>query len=298
MDTATQGVETLKWKGGDRPAIMIFGNDNKLGPEFRERAMSFLDKRCIVAKMTEGPEDKFVPAPWMNDVDFTIVFGGDGTMLRAAKEIAWSGVPVIGVNLGTVGFLTEISPSEFEDKMDLVLAGEGKVSQRMMLECKAGGESFSAINDMVINSHGQVTLDFEISIDGIEVADFRGDGLIIATPSGSTGYNLSAGGPLISPGVQAIAVTAICAHSLTTRPVVVNDKEVIKVRMPTDSYRGHEPVLIADGEVVRDLEPGEEIEVRRHEELSFNLLQLEPNRHYQTMRDKLHWGRSVKHLQK
>ena len=286
--------EMFNGVGTEIQTILVICNPHKMDSLFHEKSMRFLNVHFDVIK-----DDIDNRTPGQKRPEFAVVFGGDGTMLRAAQALSKLDfpLPAIGVNLGTVGFLTEISPDKFEEQMAEVVFGGGQVSNRMMLQCSVGdnkGDPFVALNDIVIQGKGQVTLDFEICIDGIEVADFRGDGLIISTPSGSTGYNLSAGGPLISPGVNAIAVTAICPHSLTTRPVVVGADEIIKIRLPKDTFRGREPVVIVDGQVSDELTCGDEIEIRRHRN-PFRLLQLNPRGHYQTMRDKLHWGRSIKH---
>ncbi len=273
---------------------MIIGHPGKPGVrEMVERVTPWLQQRALICG-THIDSDCAVDA---SGCDFVLVFGGDGTMLSAARRLDGAAAPAVGINLGRMGFLAEIGPEAFEEKMERVLAGEGRVSERMMLECEvqtAGGERkgpFTALNDVVI-ARGALSqaIVFEIWIDGEPVSQYQGDGLLVSTPTGSTGYNLSAGGPVVSPGVRALILTPICPHSITNRPVVIGPDEVVEVRMPREA---REAVLTADGQDNEPLEGDAIVTVRRSERV-FRMLELDATGRYANLRDKLHWGRSVK----
>lgn len=277
-----------------RKRVLIIGHSSKPGvSEMVKRVTPWLEQRCEVCGVhldNDAPLDA-------SGCDFVLVFGGDGTMLSAARRLQGAAAPAVGINLGRMGFLTEIGPDAFEEKIERVLAGEGTVSERMMLECcvrKPDGECkgpFTALNDVVI-ARGSLSqaIDFEIWINGERVSQYQGDGLIVSTPTGSTGYNLSAGGPVVSPGVGALVLTPICPHSVTNRPVVIGPDDVVEIRMPREA---REAILTADGQVHEPLGDDAVVEIQRSERV-FRMLELGSGGQYATLRDKLHWGRSVK----
>lgn len=172
------------------------------------------------------------------DVDCIIVLGGDGTVLQAARETKKLLVPIIGVNLGTVGYMTEIEPANLEDALDRLIKGEYKRERRMMLNGRVvhsdgRQEEGWALNDIVISRSGSLQIiKFNIYINGQFLHNYNADGMIVTTPTGSTGYNLSAGGPLIEPKAKLIMLTPICPHSLNQRSIILSPEDEIDIEIP------------------------------------------------------------------
>lgn len=172
------------------------------------------------------------------DIDCMIVLGGDGTVLQAARETKRLLVPIIGVNLGTVGYMTEIEPANLEEALDRLVKGEYKKERRMMLNGKVirsdGSEEEGwALNDIVISRSGSLQIiKFNIYINGQFLHNYNADGMIVTTPTGSTGYNLSAGGPLVEPNAKLIMLTPICPHSLNQRSIILSPEDEIEIEIP------------------------------------------------------------------
>ncbi|HSA95520.1 MAG TPA: NAD(+)/NADH kinase, partial [Acidobacteriota bacterium] len=220
--------------------------------------------------------------------DFVVVLGGDGTLLSVAHHAAEAGVPVMGVNLGRLGFLTEIPVSEMLLTLDAFLAdGESLVSPRWLLEARTETSVAHCLNDVVITKGALARMiEYGIVIDGKEVAALKADGLIVCTPTGSTAYSLSAGGPIIQPQAHAILVTPICPHTLTFRPLIVSWASEIKVKLLTG---GEEVFLTLDGQRGSGLARYDEITIRKSgRELR---LVTSPRRDYfDLVKEKLNWG--------
>jgi NAD+ kinase len=196
----------------------------------------------------------------VGDADLAIVLGGDGTMLRALRRFLGTSVPVLGVNLGRVGFLASVEAGSLEDEVGRVLDGGYEVVELPALEAEAGGERWLAVNDVVVTSATigrMIQLGWEVG--GEELGTLACDGLICSTPSGSTAYNLSNGGPVLVWGLQAMTITFIAPHSLHARPLVVPRGRDLRVTNSTD---GGAATVLADGHEVGKLEPGETVEAR------------------------------------
>lgn len=226
-------------------------------------------------------------------VDLVIVLGGDGTILSVARALDRCDVPVLAVNLGTLGFLAEISKDELFERLDAILDNEFRIETRMRLEVQVERESgerlhFIALNDAVIaKSTLSRMIDLETRADGVVVTTYHADGLIAATPTGSSAYSLSAGGPLLLPGIAAIVLTPICPHALTQRPVVLPEHSEVEIQV-RDS-RGGEVHLTVDGQVGCELTEGDRVELRRSD-APLRML-TPPNRNrFEVMRSKLNWG--------
>jgi len=224
-------------------------------------------------------------------VDVVAVFGGDGTMLCAARIVADSGVPILGVNLGSLGFLTEVKPEEMHAALESLLAGEYQLEDRMLLEIEVSKRDRSltrylALNDAVINKGALARIiELEVSVNSQLVTLTRSDGLIISTPTGSTGYSLSAGGPILYPTLAALIITPICPHTLTNRPVVVPDGVVVGVCL----RHGTDVMLTVDGQVGMPLEQGDCLTVRKATPV-LRLVQSKGNPFFKLLREKLKWG--------
>ena len=225
-------------------------------------------------------------------VDLIIVLGGDGTLISVARQIGDRDVPILGINLGRLGFLTEVTQMELPAMLDRLVAGEYEITDRMMLGAsiwrngKVVGE-YTVLNDVVINKGALARIiDMETSVDGRHLCTYKADGLIISTPTGSTGYNLAAGGPIIYPEINSLVISPICPHMLTNRPIVVWSKSVIEVEV---KFEDDVVFFTADGQVGRKLLPGDVVEVRRSE--SRTKLVTSPSKDYfEILRTKLGWG--------
>mgnify|MGYP001186270254 CR=1 FL=1 len=226
--------------------------------------------------------------------DLVVTMGGDGTLLQAARIMRKSSVPILGVNMGTFGYLTVINLNEMFDALEGVLEGEFRTESRMMLDVAVRdeqGESFecSVLNDVVINRGNYSRMvDLETHVDGQYLTSYRADGLIVSTPTGSTAYSLSAGGPIVLPVLNTIILNPICPHTLTNRPVILPDTVVLKIMLWT---REAGAIMSCDGQVTYHLKTGDAITVRKSDYVT-NLV-VSPRRDYlQILRSKLGWGGS------
>ncbi len=226
-------------------------------------------------------------------VDLILVLGGDGTMIATARMLGDTEVPVMGVNYGGLGYLAEFPLEELFPALEAILAGQYKVQQRLMLsvELWRGEELVTrnrVLNDVVVNKSALARIiEIEAYLNQQFVNLFRADGLIVATPTGSTAYNLSANGPIIFPSMNAVVITPICPFTLSNRPIVVPDDSMIEVRLMTEN---EEVALTLDGQVGFPLQAGDRAVIRKSN-TSFNLVQ-PPNRNYfDVLRNKLKWGR-------
>jgi NAD+ kinase len=226
--------------------------------------------------------------------DVVVVLGGDGTLLAAARAFAHTGTPLLSVNLGSLGFLTEVPLGDLYATLEAWVGGTAEIEVRSMMRaellCAATGEvtrRWDALNDVVV-AKGTIArmADFAVEIDGQPVASFRADGVILSTPTGSTAYNLAADGPIVMPSVNCMVVTPICPHLLTIRPIVVPGESAIRVRVigvPNETY------LTVDGQEAVPMHVGDEVHCRRSD-ASVRLLRLKPNGLFNVLRSKLKWG--------
>ena len=223
--------------------------------------------------------------------DFALVLGGDGTLLSAARAVSHQGVPILAVNLGSLGFLTEVPLGEMFSTLEAVESGSCPVEQRAVLDCTAfrGSEQLAhhfALNDVVVNKSAISRLvDFDLLIDGAFVFNYKADGVIIATPTGSTAYSLAAGGPVMMPSVQSFVVTPVCPHALTHRPLVVPDKAQIELRVETGA---EEAFLSIDGQVGVPVRQGDRVLCRRAQH-TVKLMRVRRT-FFDVLRNKLKWG--------
>lgn len=215
-------------------------------------------------------------------VDFVFVIGGDGTLLKTARFYSKEFTPVFGINLGRLGFLSQTNETELLNSVEKILSGKYKIEDRLML---VSNDGVLALNDFVIKgSSASRTSRFYLSIDGKFVCDYLADGLIVSTPTGSTAYGLSAGGPVLKPGLDAISIVPICPHTLTARPLVVpsNEKITISTCDACTSF-----IVVADGQDSYNVNTKIEIEKAK---FSAKLALLDDNEFYSVLRNKLHWG--------
>lgn len=221
-------------------------------------------------------------------VDFVIVLGGDGTLLSIAHLAAQRNVPVLGVNLGSLGFLTEVPLEEMFLALDSYLGGNDRiVSNRRMLEAVAKGKVYYCLNDVVINKGALARMiQCAIWIDEKAIATVRADGIIISTPTGSTAYSLSAGGPIIQPYIPAIIIAPICPHTLSFRPMVISLKSRVKIQLLTT---GEEVFLTLDGQRGDLLKKNEVVEIKSSN-LELSLISSPKRNYFDLLKEKLGWG--------
>jgi NAD+ kinase len=225
-------------------------------------------------------------------VDLVVVLGGDGTLLGAARKVGRYGLPILGINLGGLGFLTEIPVEMLYQDMEKVINGEISIEPRLMLQAsvlRSGEEKcrFIVLNDVVINKGALARIiDLKVSVDNHFLTTFRADGLILSTPTGSTGYNLSAGGPILYPDLEALILTPICPFTMTHRPIIVPDTSVIEVQMGESS---EEVILTFDGQVGFDLVDNDRVIVSKSEK-KLKLIKSPDQDYYDILRTKLKWG--------
>jgi NAD+ kinase len=259
-----------------------------LGAYFADRGIGLLLEEAAAAKLSRPggvPRDRIPEA-----ADLIVVLGGDGTLLSIAHIAARLGVPVMGVNMGSLGFLTEVPLGEMTLTLDALLAGGGAnlINPRMLIETSFNGrEPGLSLNDVVINKGALARMiQMKIWIDDREIATIKADGLIVGTPTGSTAYSLSAGGPILQPEIPAMIMTPICPHTLTFRPIVVSSESTVRIQLVT---AGEEVYLTLDGQRGGSMATNDVIEIRRAKyELS---LVSSPKRNYfGLLREKLGWA--------
>ncbi|HMK55792.1 MAG TPA: NAD(+)/NADH kinase [Dissulfurispiraceae bacterium] len=225
-------------------------------------------------------------------VEMMVVLGGDGTMLSAARLVAGKDVPILGVNLGGLGFITEISKDEVFSALEQILDGKSPIEERMMLDVCVLRESaeagcFQALNDAVINKGAMARIiEMETFVEASYVTTYRADGLIISTPTGSTAYNLAAGGPILYPTLSSIVIAPICPHMLTNRPIVLPDKSDIRIVLKSEIESVY---LTVDGQVGIPLQQGDVIEVKKSDNTT-RIFTPCGHDYFNLLRTKLKWG--------
>ncbi len=255
------------------------------------KCMILENRRVISEGVLHYTEADKIP----EETECVLVLGGDGTMIQAAIDLVHSKLPILGINMGTVGFLTEVEPQNLERALDLMLQDKYTIENRIMLRESSvtptgtsSGKACYALNDVVLSKRGDCRLiTIKVYIND-ELADiYRADGLIISTPTGSTGYNLSAGGPVMVPDTEATVITPICAHSLNKRSLVVSARDRIVLELgQTKDFQEDEAVLVVDGRTVRGLSTGDRLEVLVPEDQT-RIVKLSGVSFYKKMRDKL-----------
>lgn len=266
--------------------IFLLGNGTK--PRVREVAedlLPFLRQHCEVVVFDLAQQVDLSPY----QADIALVLGGDGAILRAARQMGYRQVPVLGVNLGKLGFLADLTPEDVRTHLAAVIAGNYSVTRHLMFECVLDGpgehHAMLGLNEVVVRSGSPHLVDIDLSIDGTLVARFSGDGLILSTPVGSTGHNLSAGGPILRQDLEAFVITPICPHALTFRPLVDGANRTYTIQVLSESGG----VLIVDGQHFVPVTPENRVVFRRAP-VQFHLIKVPGHGYYQTLRTKLHWG--------
>jgi len=237
------------------------------------KVADWLESQGIEVALAEGLENTALEYNIM-EVDkllswceFVVVLGGDGTILRAARSASLYDVPVFGINLGTLGYLTDVERSEAFAALGKVIRGEFKTEKRMMIEAEisgqgyeSGGERLIALNDIcVLRGAVSKVITLDLKVNDIFMDTYRADGIIVATPTGSTAYNLSAGGPILKPDIELIAITPVCPHKIYSRSSVVSAEDVVSLEI--GECHGGEPILSLDGQEYVNLEKGQMVKI-------------------------------------
>jgi NAD+ kinase len=267
--------------------------------------VEWLDKRAI--KLVGTPElererienethctiEIVEPEKLAGSVDLIVVLGGDGTMIATSRMMGDCDVPVLGINYGTLGYLAEFRVEEMYEALESILIGDFRIDTRVRLAVDLfRGEELvlhsRALNDVVINKSALARIiEIEARMDGHLISGFRADGLIISTPTGSTAYNLSAGGPVVYPSMNALVITPICPFTLSDRPIVVPDDALIELRLRTPK---EEVVLTLDGQVGVPIHPEDRVLIRKSR-TTFKIVQPTNRNYFEVLREKLRWGK-------
>jgi NAD+ kinase len=268
------------------PALQVLKHLQKRGIKVFVAAES--DGNAAFAEASRLPQSDLASA-----VDVVVAVGGDGTLLHAARHVAGRKVPLLGINRGRLGFLTDISPEHMLQSIDAILAGDHLAEQRAMLAAKLAdqsSEALFALNDIVLQK-GETgrMLDFTTVVDGVYVNTHRGDGLIVATPTGSTAYALSCGGPIIQPNVDALVMVPICPHTLSDRPIVLPSSSTVRVSLERDTQGPAH--VVCDGEALARVSAGQTLTIGLATQ-TVTLLHPRDYNYYELLRSKLNWGRA------
>lgn len=298
MSTSTTPSRGVQQSTAIQTVGIISKSDSRRAGELLPKLMHWLEERGVAARLDFetsfylGRNDGLAREEVADGIQLLIVLGGDGTLLSATRALAGRDIPLFPVNLGGLGFLTAITVDEIFFQLERAFRGEHRIGKRRLLSCslQRGGQvisTYEALNDAVITKQLLARMiDCEVYVDGHYVSTFKADGLIISTPTGSTAYSLSAGGPIIFPTVSALCISPICPHMLTHRPVLVPDESVIRVVNLSDSGYSY---LTIDGQVGEPLTRGDEI-ICESSKNYVSLVRPPQMLFFDVLREKLKWG--------
>jgi len=279
------------------PKIIIFGDARR--PNAAEALERFLNFAKGKAEVLANCFESRCSVEILKQADYAIGFGGDGTILSAARDLCRTDVPVIGVNVGKLGFLAEFSIDELCRHFDSIAAGRTKIEKRMLLSCSIQSKdnaqscfTSTAVNDAVISAGSPFhMIELKMSIKGQPLAGLIGDGVIISTPTGSTAYNLSAGGPILSPNLSAMVVTPLCPHSMSFRPIVINASSIVEIRMIRTNPG---TTITLDGQLSHKLSAGDVVRIGR-DNGTFLVVSNPERSFWDTLAGKLSWAEKPKY---
>ncbi|RLD50358.1 MAG: NAD kinase [Bacteroidetes bacterium] len=268
--------------------------------KLEENGCDLLVYKPFLENLRKNKDFNYEATPFCNHselkgkADMVFSIGGDGTLLDTVSLVRDSGIPVLGINLGRLGFLSSISRDDIIPAVEKVLKGEYTLEPRTLLSLSSDADIFGdfhcALNDITVTRKESMALIvIHVYVDGVFLNSYWADGLIVATPTGSTAYSLSSGGPIVSPGSENILITPLAPHNLTIRPIVISDKSEISIRV---EGRDSEYLVSLDSKT-DVIEPGLELRIRRAD-FSFNLVKIEHKDFFTTIRDKLKWGLDVR----
>ncbi|MHC4551622.1 MAG: NAD(+)/NADH kinase [Planctomycetota bacterium] len=278
-----------------QPKLILFGDPKR--PNAAEAVKTFVafaeTKAEILANCFESGCDVDI----LQQADYAVVFGGDGTILGAARQLCESKVPVIGVNAGKLGFLAEFSIEELIEQFDRIISGQMLIENRMIVQCaisRNGQEVFTstAVNDAVVSAGAPFNMiEMKLAVAGEKLAVCISDGLILSTPTGSTAYNLSSGGPIVSANLSAMVITPMCPHSLSFRPIVIKADNEVSIEMVRIN---EQTTLLLDGQVQKQLQLGDIVKVRQHPG-QFQVVNNPLRTQWETLASKLNWAQKPRY---
>lgn len=250
---------------------------------FRDRGIE-----CVVLLDDFSEKTSYEPV-LRDDMECAVVLGGDGTLIHVARKLAEKRIPVFGINMGNLGFLTHADSGKAKAALESLVAGEYCIEERMMLEASVDGMDFgTALNDVVLTRNGfSRIISVGIFVNGKTVCNYRGDGVIVATPTGSTGYNLSAGGPVVAPKTELFLITPICPHSLSARSILLSAEDELHIVVREEKKtQDEEAILTLDGQRAKDLAAEDTIVIRKSEKKAY-FIQLNDNSFFDALHRKL-----------
>ncbi|MBQ9610262.1 MAG: NAD(+)/NADH kinase [Lachnospiraceae bacterium] len=272
--------------------LILANNDKDIDLSLSRKIVEYIEKKGACADIVSDVDNHYngiyIKDEYVRDAKAVIVLGGDGTMLRAASGIGSYDVALMGVNLGTLGFLTEVEVSNVYGAIDRLLSGDYEIEERMMIEGTFNADTYQALNDVVVTRAGfSRIIGLNIYVNGELLDTYEADGVIVATPTGSTGYSLSAGGPLVSPKTNAIVVTPISPHSLTSKSVVYDENDEIRIEIVKKrKTQNTEAIASFDGSNNTPLSAGDVITIKKSNR-KIKLIRLYPFNFYRVLRDKI-----------
>ncbi len=228
---------------------------------------------------------------FVDKVDILVSMGGDGTMLASARAVGSAGTPILGINLGSLGFLTQLTPQQLVTSLDAIVKGEYSLEKRMLLQAEVDGidlvESPFALNDVVIDN-GPISrvIDIRLAVNKEEIVTYKADGLIISTPTGSTAYSLAAGGPILHPKMEAMIAAPISSFSLNTRPMIFSDEDILEISVLGGE---HQAQITIDGQVTLPIKDSSKITIRKAD-FHTQFIIFPDSSFYRVLRNTLHWG--------
>lgn len=279
----------------EKPKVILFGDPNR--PNAIEALEHFMDFSTDKVEVLSNCLETVCSVKILKQADFAVVFGGDGTILGAARQLCETGVPVIGVNVGKLGFLAEFSIEELTDQFDRIISGDVLIEKRMIMHCNVlrdGKYVFesTAVNDAVITAGNPFNMiEMKLTVRNEKLAVCIGDGIVVSTPTGSTAYNLSAGGPILSANLSAIVVTPLCPHSLSFRPIVINAESQLEISF---ERLNEQTTLLLDGQVRQQLQRGDIVRIQKHAG-QFLVVNNPLRTQWDTLASKLNWAQKPRY---
>ena len=283
--------------------LLLANQDKPEAVEIQRELLSWLNDQVQVVGHNLGQPLDLARRP---DADYLIVLGGDGTLLATVRELGTNQAPIIGVNIGKLGYLAEYSAQNLREHLPRALTDRSLISSRMILSCEISGPDGKVFESLLVNEVALIAgppfrmIDVNVTVGSDAMVNCRGDGLIVSTPSGSTAYNLSAGGPILEPTLECVVITPLAPHSLSFRPVVVEIDQPICLKCPSCGRPGEIPheqggrakpsaMIVIDGQVYHSIGPDDQIVIRRHPAL-FQLVRQPEHGPWKLLNTKLNWA--------
>jgi NAD+ kinase len=273
-----------------KPKVILFGDPKR--PNAIEALGQFVRFASDRVEILSNCLEAHCPVEKLRNADYAVVFGGDGTILGAARQLCETQVPVIGVNVGKLGFLAEFSIEELSQQFERIISGDVLIEKRMIMNCSVlrkgqGVFDSTAVNDAVITAGAPFNMiEMKLAVEEEKLAMCISDGMIVSTPTGSTAYNLSAGGPILSANLSAMVITPLCPHSLSFRPIVINAEHQLHIEL---IRMNEQTTLLLDGQVTKKLELGDVIKIQKHAG-QFFVVNNPLRTQWDTLAGKLNWA--------